>query len=219
MTAIAGASRMSSVRGLKARPHTATVLPASPPRCAATRGTSTAFCASFVRSTASTTCRRSAGLLAHPDERLHVLREARAAVADPGEQERRADPAVRAHAHAHLPHVRAHPVAVVRDLVHERDAGGQHGVGRVLRELGRGRVHHQDRLAGADEGLVELPHDRLDLRVVGADDHPVRLQEVVDRRPLLQELGVRDHRERVAGERADRPRAPAPRSPPAPWTC
>ena len=36
------------------------------------------------------------------------------------------------------------------------------------------------------------------LRVVGADDHAVGLQEVVDRRALLQELGVRDHGERVA---------------------
>ena len=59
MTAMAGASRMSSVRGLKARPHTATVRPDSPPRWAATRGTSTAFWASFVRSTASTTCKGS----------------------------------------------------------------------------------------------------------------------------------------------------------------
>ena len=52
--------------------------------------------------------------------------------------------------------VGAHLVAQVRDLVHERDAGGEHGVGRVLRELGRGVVHDQEGVAGAHEGLVEL---------------------------------------------------------------
>ena len=59
MIAMAGASRMSSVRGLKASPQTAIVFPARAPRCAATRGTRTDFCASLVRSTASTRGRLS----------------------------------------------------------------------------------------------------------------------------------------------------------------
>ncbi len=54
-------------------------------------------------------------------------------------------------------------------------------------------------LAGAHEGLVELAHDRLDLGVVRADHHPVGLEEVVDRRAFLQELGVGHHGERVRG--------------------
>ena len=37
--------------------------------------------------------------------------------------------------------------------------------------------------------------------VVGADDHAVGLQEVVDGGALLQELRVRDDRERVLGQR------------------
>ena len=68
-------------------------------------------------------------------------------------------------------------------------------------------------LPGAHEGLVELAHDRLDLRVVGADDDAVGLQEVVDRRAFLQELGVRDDRERVLREARDRPLAPWPPCP------
>ena len=45
--------------------------------------------------------------------------------------------------------------------------------------------------------------------VAGADDHPVGLQEILDRRPFLQELGVRHHREGVAGHGGDHLRAPA----------
>ena len=42
--------------------------------------------------------------------------------------------------------------------------------------------------------------------VVGADDHAVRLQEVLDRGPFLQELRVRDHREGMAASPPRRPR-------------
>ena len=45
MMVIAGASRMSSVRGLNARPHSAIVLPFSEPKCFCIFSTSTCFCA------------------------------------------------------------------------------------------------------------------------------------------------------------------------------
>ena len=44
--------------------------------------------------------------------------------------------------------------------------------------------------------------------VVGADDHAVRLHEVLDRRALLQELGVADDAERLRRFGGDRRRAP-----------
>ena len=49
---MAGASRMSSVLGLKASPHTPKVLPASAPKCFVAFSTSQRFCRSFTRSTA-----------------------------------------------------------------------------------------------------------------------------------------------------------------------
>ena len=50
-TVIAGASRMSSVFGLKASPHTPMVFPASDPKCFVAFSTSQRFCRSFTRST------------------------------------------------------------------------------------------------------------------------------------------------------------------------
>ncbi len=51
MTVMAGASRMSSVLGLKARPQTPTVSPCSEPKCLRAFSTSVRFCRSFTRST------------------------------------------------------------------------------------------------------------------------------------------------------------------------
>ena len=92
------------------------------------------------------------------------------------------------HRPTHLVDVRAVEIAHARHLVHERDARREHGVRRVLAQLGAGAVHHHDRRAGAREGRVELLHDLGAARVVGADDHAIGPQEIVDRRALLEEL-------------------------------
>ena len=93
---------MSSVRGLNARPQTAIVLPAQ--LAAEVRvdllDDSTCFWCSLTASTASQHLRLDAVLLGHRHQRPHVLREATAAVADAGEQEREADAAVVADAAA-----------------------------------------------------------------------------------------------------------------------
>ena len=136
-------------------------------------------------------------------DRLDVLREAAAAVADAREQERRADARVGADGAADLVDVGADELAEVRDLVHERDARRQHRVGGVLGQLGAGAVHDHDRRAGARERRVELVHHLGAARVVGADDDAIGLHEVVDRRALLQELGIADDAERVRGLAAD----------------
>ena len=65
-------------------------------------------------------------------ERGHVLGEARAAEADPGLQELRADAVVEAHAARDLDDVGAGLLAHVRDLVDERDLRRQEGVGGSL---------------------------------------------------------------------------------------
>ena len=53
MIVMAGASRMSSVRGLNARPQTAMVLPFSEPKWRCILVTSSCFCAALTCSTAS----------------------------------------------------------------------------------------------------------------------------------------------------------------------
>ena len=156
-----GASRMSSVRGLNESPHTASAAPAQVARRSGrmTFSNSARFCAALTSSTAPQDARRDVARLRHRDQRLDVLRKARAAVADAGEQKRRADAAVEADAAAHVLDVAAERLAQVGELVDQRDARRQHGVGGVLGHLGALRAHEQDRVAGADEGLVELLHD------------------------------------------------------------
>ena len=131
-------------------------------------------------------------------ERRDVLGEAGAAEADPGTQELRPDAVVEPHPLGDLEHVGAGLLADVGDLVDERDLGGQESVGGELDHLGAGYVG-ANQLARAlaavfrgKEGAVEL----LD-RVAGpvaavADHHAVGVQEIVERRPLLEELGAGD---------------------------
>ena len=93
-------------------------------------------------------------LVCGADDGLHVLRKARAAVADAGEEEVVSDATVGAHPTAHIGDVGADALAEIRDLVHERDARREERVCRVLRHLRAAVVHHHDGVLGADEGLV-----------------------------------------------------------------
>ena len=79
----------------------------------------------------------------------------------------------------------------VRELVHEADLGGEHRVGGVLGQLRRAHVHDDHPVAVARERLVKRPHHSAARGLVGADDHAIGFHEVLDRRALLQEFGVR----------------------------
>ena len=124
---------------------------------------------------------------------LNVFREAAAAVSNAREEEPGSNPGVGAHAAAHLVHVGTNFLAEVRDLVHERDLGGEEAVGGVLRQLGTALVHDDQRVALADEGLVQARHHLLCPVAAHADHHAVRLQEIVDRIALAEEFRVGDH--------------------------
>ena len=76
-----GASRMSSVLGLKARPQTAIRLPSTEPSAASSFANRTCFCVSFTRSTASSSGVSTPFAPAVRRQRLHVFGKARAAVA------------------------------------------------------------------------------------------------------------------------------------------
>ncbi len=122
-------------------------------------------------------------------QRQRVLREARAAVADAGAQEVRAEAMVEPHSFSDAGDVGADELADVRDLVDEADPRHEERVGGELDHLGRGDVGAHDRRS---ERLVERG-DRVPVRVgEGADRDPVRVHEVLDRRALGEELGVRD---------------------------
>ncbi len=216
---IAGASRMSSVRGLNARPHSAIVLPFSEPKWRCILLDQQLLLRGVDLLDGFQDLEGVALVLRELEDRLDVLREAAAAVAAAREQEGGADALVRGDGAADLVDVGAVLLADVRHLVHERDARRQHGVRRVLAQLGARAVHHHDRRAGAGERRVELAHHLGAARIVGADDDAIGPQEVVDGGALLEELGVADDAERDAWSRGGSPRGPSRRCRPARCSC
>ena len=98
-------------------------------------------------------------LAARLDQRPHVLGEARSPVAWPGKEEGGADAAIGAHPFAHQADVGPEHLAQARDLVHERNAGREHRVGRVFGHFHRADVHEEERISGADERRVQLFQD------------------------------------------------------------
>ena len=137
------------------------------------------------------------------NQRLDVLGEAGSAVPRTGKEKRLADPPVSADAAPDLGHVGTHGFAQARDLVHERNPRCEHRVRGVLRHFRRRDVHHDQRIPGAHERRVQLFDDVGRFGGIHADDHAVRLHEIVDGRPLFQELGVRAHVEWRAGPLRD----------------
>ena len=122
-------------------------------------------------------------------QRQRVLRETTPAVADPGAEEARADPAVEPDALGHPDDVGAGRLADVRDLVDEADPRHQRRVRGELDHLGRGDVAADDRPVDPAVQLL----DGVAVRVVeGADHDPVGLLEVADGGALGGELRVRD---------------------------
>ena len=180
---------MSSVFGLNARPSSATSLPTSEPEVLLELGHDAPLLQLVDLDHRVEQLEVVARVARELLERGDVLREAGAAEADPGLQELRPDAVVEAHAARDLDHVGAGLLAHVGDLVDERDLRGQERVGGELDHLGALDVGAHDRRV---ERRVELG-DRVARPVaVVADDDAVGLEEVLDRRALLEELGAGD---------------------------
>ncbi len=94
--------------------------------------------------------------------------------------------------------VGAHGLADRGDGVDEADLGGEEGVGGVLDGLCRRGVGDDERRGHRHVQRLDPDGRRL---VVGPDDDPVGVQEVVDGRALAEELGVRHHVDVAAPQR------------------
>ena len=112
------------------------------------------------------------------------------AVAGAGEEEVVADAGIGADSFTYGHYVCPHPVAEPCYLVHEGDAGSEHGVGGVFGHFGAADIHDDHAVLFAHEGVVELFHDFGGADVVTADDDPVRFHEVVYGRPFFEEFWV-----------------------------
>ena len=124
-------------------------------------------------------------------KRLDVLGKTRSAVTCPRIEKLIADTWIGADALAHMFDIGAQLVGKVRHLVHKRNARREHRVGRVLGQFRRAHIHYQEPLAIALEWRVHRPQERNRTFIVGADHHAIRLHEVVDGGPFLQELRIR----------------------------
>ena len=122
-----------------------------------------------------------------------ILGETRPAVTATRVDEVVADPRIRSDADADVLDIGAEALGDIGQFVHEADSGGQHRVGGVFRQFCRAHVHDHHPIVVAVERIVERLEQFRRSGIAGADENPVRLHEVVDRRPLLEKLRVGDH--------------------------
>ncbi len=102
------------------------------------------------------------------------------------------DPAVEADAARHVLDVGADRLAQIGNLVDEGDLGREKGVGGIFDQLRRPpRGEQQGRLVEV-ERPVDFPHHLGRILLLGADDDPVRMLEILDRGALAQEFGIGD---------------------------
>ncbi len=147
-------------------------------------------------------------------ERADVLRQAAAAVPEPGGQEPPADARVVAERLGQRHHVGARLLADLGHGVDERDLGREERVRRHLNQLGRLQVHHEQRGSRRQRRGVHPAHQVLRPAGRHAEHDPVRGQAVGNREPFPQELRVPGHLDRRA-RRSGRLYAPGdlPRGP------
>ena len=136
------------------------------------------------------------GNLAGALQGLHILRKTRAAVAQARIQKMITNARIGTHALAHRLNVRAEFFGKPRQLIHEGNARGEHGVGGVFGELGRAHVHDHQPVVAALERRIQFAQglDGLDILgatvVADANHNAVRPHEVLHRRALFQEFGI-----------------------------
>lgn len=123
---------------------------------------------------------------------LGVLGQAVAAIAEAGVVVVRTDTRIEPDAHDHLARIHAARDAIAVELVEESDAHGEVGVGEQLDCLGLVGIGEQDfdvvLLGALEQQVGEYPRPLGTL----ADDDARRVQVVVQRAPLAQELGAED---------------------------
>ena len=132
----------------------------------------------------------AAGLLRGAHQRHRVLGKAGAAIARPRMQEFAPDAPVKADTLGHVMNVGAQLLAQIGNLVDEGDLGGEEGIGRVFDHLAGFQRGHNDGRLDEEQRPVEIAHNLLRPRALGADDHAVRPHEIADGGPFAQKFRV-----------------------------
>ena len=141
-----------------------------------------------------------AKLTAEVDQAQDILLEARAAESGAGLEEVRPNPAVHPQHIGHLVNVCPGHLAEGREGVNRGDALSEHRVGGELGEFAGPDIRGENALAGDPRGvdLGQGGHGGLaGGRFRSADEHAVRVEEVLNGRAFGQELGVGENGEGV----------------------
>ena len=109
-----------------------------------------------------------------------------------------ADAAVVTHTCDHVLDVVSDCLGDGSDGVDETELRGEEGVRHVLDQLRGSRIGHDP---GCSQAQVQRGDLERDLPVVRSDHYPIRIQEVVNRSPLSQELRVGHHMHVIAAQR------------------
>src|SRR5262245_37713003 len=125
------------------------------------------------------------------DQRADVLRQARAAEAWAGVQELRPNSIVEPEPARNLLHIRTDALAEISYFVDEGDLGGQECVRCVLNELRYPAAGVGDLCLVQVQWTIDLSHNFLGMRVLGANDDAIRMLEIMDRGAFAQEFRIR----------------------------
>ena len=141
---------------------------------------------------------RMARLIGRANKRLHILWKARAPIAAACIQKPIANAGVRTDPPAHLLNIGPERLCKIRKLIHKRNTGGKHGIGRVLGELGRAYIHDHKLVVVALKRCVDGSHYLHRPWMVGTNNNAVGPLKVLDRGTLFKEFRVGDNMKRDA---------------------
>ena len=127
----------------------------------------------------------------HVGQRLDILGEAAAAIANASVKEVVTDALIVAHADGYLFHIGSQLLAYVGNLVDEGYTGGQKRIGGIFDHFSGAQIGDNDRRPQAE---IEMGHLVSRFLVERAQNDPIGAHEVRDGRTLTQELRVGNHR-------------------------
>ena len=132
-------------------------------------------------------------LFSRLDEGFDVFRETRTAIAATGIEELRTDAGIAADALTHHVDIRSNEFAEIGNVVHERNARGEHGIGRIFDHLRRRDVREDHAEVVEHEGRIEARHQIACPLALNADNNAVGRHEVFDGSSFLKKFGIGSH--------------------------
>ena len=130
------------------------------------------------------------------DESLDIFGETTATISTSWIKEFPSDASIRSDTSSDHLHISPNNLTKVGNIIHETDAGSQHGVGSILDHLsGRNICEYHTEIV-EHEWPVQPHHQRACSFRLHANNHTVGTHEILDGRTLFEKLGIGRHVER-----------------------